>query len=58
MLRHKENNPADAQAGKRQRTATGAERQPLSAASPPPPPEEEPMVLAGRRTSSPFSTRR
>ncbi|PUZ68165.1 hypothetical protein GQ55_2G003400 [Panicum hallii var. hallii] len=51
MLRHKENNPADAQAGKRQRTATGAGRQPLSAAAQPPPrppPEEEPMVFAGR----------
>jgi kinesin family protein C1 len=51
MPRHKENNPADAHAGKRQRTATGAGRQPLSAAAPPPPPlplEEEPMVFAGR----------
>ncbi|CAL5077471.1 unnamed protein product [Urochloa decumbens] len=51
MLRHKENNPADAQAGKRQRTAagTGPGRQPLSAAPPPPPPpEEEPMVFSGR----------
>ncbi|CAN6196612.1 unnamed protein product [Urochloa humidicola] len=50
MLRHKENNPADAQAGKRQRTAagTGPGRQPLAAAPPPPPPEEEPMVFSGR----------
>ncbi|XP_034582088.1 LOW QUALITY PROTEIN: kinesin-like protein KIN-14N [Setaria viridis] len=47
MLRHKENNPADAHAGKRQRTAAGAGRQPLSAAAQPPP-EEEPMVFAGR----------
>lgn len=44
-LRHKENTPADAQVGKRQRTAAGAGRQPLSAA---PPPEDEPMVFAGR----------
>nr|CAB3451658.1 unnamed protein product [Digitaria exilis] len=51
MLRQKENNPADAQAGKRLRTAVGAGsgRQPLSAApAPPPPPEDEPMVFAGR----------
>ncbi|KAG2631187.1 hypothetical protein PVAP13_2NG003700 [Panicum virgatum] len=48
MLRQKENTPADAQAGKRQRTATGAARQPLSAAAQPPPPEDEPMVFAGR----------
>ncbi|OEL15569.1 hypothetical protein BAE44_0023412 [Dichanthelium oligosanthes] len=48
MLHHKENNPADAQAGKRQRTATGAGRQPLSAAAPPPPPSEEPIVFEGR----------
>ncbi|KAF8695544.1 hypothetical protein HU200_037390 [Digitaria exilis] len=49
MLRQKENNPADAQAGKRLRTAagTGSGRQPLSAA-PPPPPEDEPMVFSGR----------
>ena len=48
MLRQKENTPADAQAGKRQRTATGAARQPLSAAAQPPPPEDQPMVFAGR----------
>ena len=43
MLQHKENNPADAQPGKRQRTA-GTGRAPLAAAPPP----EEPMVFAGR----------
>lgn len=45
VLHHKENNPADAQPGKRQRTAAGAGRQPLAAA---PPPQEEPMVFSGR----------
>ncbi|PWZ13080.1 hypothetical protein Zm00014a_029534 [Zea mays] len=45
VLHHKENNPADAQPGKRQRTAAGAGRQPLAAA---PPPQEEPMVFTGR----------
>lgn len=49
MLHHKENNPADAQPGKRQRTAAGTGRAPLAAApTPPPPPPEEPMVFAGR----------
>ena len=43
MLHHKENNPADAQPGKRQRTAAGTGRQPLATAPP-----EEPMVFAGR----------
>ncbi|XP_002461304.1 kinesin-like protein KIN-14N [Sorghum bicolor] len=43
VLQHKENNPADAQPGKRQRTA-GTGRAPLAAAPPP----EEPMVFAGR----------
>ncbi|WVZ61452.1 hypothetical protein U9M48_011320 [Paspalum notatum var. saurae] len=46
MLHHKENNPAEGQAGKRQRTAAGTGRQPLASAPPPPP--EEPMVFAGR----------
>lgn len=45
VLHHKENNPADAQPGKRQRTAVGTGRAPLAAAPPPP---EEPMVFAGR----------
>ncbi|XP_066396625.1 kinesin-like protein KIN-14N isoform X2 [Miscanthus floridulus] len=43
VLHHKENNPADAQPGKRQRTAAGTGRQPLATAPP-----EEPMVFAGR----------
>ena len=45
MLHHKENNLADAQPWKRQRTAGGTGRAPLAAA---PPPTEEPMVFAGR----------
>jgi kinesin family protein C1 len=45
VLHHKENNPADAQPVKRQRTAVGTGRAPLAAAPPPP---EEPMVFAGR----------
>ncbi|KAJ1287343.1 hypothetical protein BS78_02G002800 [Paspalum vaginatum] len=44
MLHHKENNPAEAQAGKRQRTAAGTGRKPLASAPPP----EERMVFAGR----------
>jgi len=43
MLRRKENNSADAQAG----TATRTGRQLLSTAAPPPPDEEEPTIFAG-----------
>jgi len=44
MLRRKENNSADAQAG----TAARTGRQLLSTAAPPPPPdEEEPTIFAG-----------